>query len=86
MAQQQEPSPLLSPQMLGLVSVAVQAAASASVGDAFGRALTFDLPVKRGILREAVGDAHHLRAERAQLQLNQLVLDCAGVSETRCRP
>jgi hypothetical protein len=51
----QEPSPSLSARMQ-LVNLAVQAAASASLGDAFGRALTFGLPVKRDIVRESLRD------------------------------
>ena len=52
----QEPSPSLSARLQGLVNLAVQAAASPSLGDAFGRALTFDLPVKREIVRVSLRD------------------------------
>src|SRR5450755_3230016 len=49
-------SPSLSALTQGLVNLAVQAAASASLGDAFGRALTFGLPVKCDIVRESLRD------------------------------
>ena len=49
------------------------ARSSAGAGDALGRALAFGRTVQRGVSGEALGDAHHLRAEGAQLRLDQVV-------------
>jgi hypothetical protein len=38
-----------------------------------------------GVVREAYGGSDYLRAERAQLQLDHLVLDCARISESKGR-